>query len=102
MRRSRGFKSERVANPRERNGFKDDACVHAKSLQSCPAFCDPMDYNPPGSSVQGFSRQEYWRRLPCPPPGDLLDPVIEPMSLSSPALASGFFTTSTTWEALQG
>ena len=24
----------------------------------------------------GFSRQEYWTGLPCPPPGDLLDPGI--------------------------
>ena len=32
-----------------------------------------------------FSKQEYWSRLPCPPPGDLPDPGIEPMSLSSPA-----------------
>jgi len=34
-----------------------------------------------------------------PLPGDLSDPRIEPMSLMSPALAGGFFTTSTTWEA---
>ena len=46
-----------------------------------------------------FSRQEYWSGLPCPPPGDLPDPGIEPMSLMSPALAGGFFTTSATWEA---
>ena len=38
----------------------------------------------------GFSRQEYWSRLTFPPPGDLLDPGIEPMS---PALAGEFFTT---------
>ena len=47
----------------------------------------------------GFSRQEYWSGLPCPPPADLPDPGIEPVSLMSPALAGGFFTTSTTWEA---
>ena len=47
----------------------------------------------------GLSRQEYWRELPCPSPGDLADPGIEPVSLMSPALAGGFFTTSTTWEA---
>ena len=47
----------------------------------------------------GFSRQEYWSGLPCPPPGDFPDPGIEPMSLMSPALAGGFFTTSATWEA---
>lgn len=30
---------------------------------------------------KGFSRQEYWSGLPCPPPGDLLDPEIKPMSV---------------------
>ena len=47
----------------------------------------------------GFSRQEYCSGLPCPAPGDLFDPGIEPTSLVSPALAGGFFTTSATWEA---
>ena len=46
-----------------------------------------------------FSRQEYWSRLPCPPPGALPNPGIKPTSLMSPALAGGFFTTSNTWEA---
>ena len=50
----------------------------------------------------GFSRQEYWSGLPWPPPRDLPEPGIEPMSLMSPALASGFFTTSTTWETPEG
>ena len=40
----------------------------------------------------GFSRQEYWSRLPCPPPGDLPDAGIETMSLASPALGGRFFT----------
>jgi len=40
-----------------------------------------------------FSRQEYWSRLPFPPPGDLPNPEIKPMSPESLALASGFFTT---------
>ena len=34
--------------------------------------------------------------MPCPPPGDLPDPGIEPTSLMSPALAEGFFTISAT------
>ena len=42
---------------------------------------------------RGFSRQEYWSGLPCPPPGDLPKLGIEPVSLMSPALAGGFFTT---------
>ena len=46
----------------------------------------------------GLSGQEYWSGLPCPPPGDLPDPGIKPMSLASPALAGRFFTTSTPWE----
>ena len=45
----------------------------------------------------GFSRQEYWSGLPCPPVGDLPDPGMEPMSLASPALAGRLFTTSATW-----
>ena len=57
----------------------------------------------------GFSRQDYSSQFSCPPPGDLLNPRIKPMSLRSPALAGRvffgfffffFFTTSTTWEAL--
>ena len=39
--------------------------------QSCPALNDPKDYRPPGSSVHGFPRQEYWSGLSYPPPGDL-------------------------------
>ena len=49
----------------------------------------------------GFPRQEYWSGLPCPPPGDFPNSGIEPMSLMSPPLTDGFFTTSTTWEAPQ-
>ena len=38
----------------------------------------------------GLSRQEHWSELPCPPPGDLLNPGLEPKSLKSPALAGEF------------
>ena len=48
--------------------------------QSCPAFCNPMNCSPPGSSVHEFSRQEYWSGLPFPSPGDLPNPGIEPGS----------------------
>ena len=41
----------------------------------------------------GFPRQENWSGLPFPPPGDLPDPGMEPVSPVSPALAGGFFTT---------
>ena len=48
----------------------------------------------------GFSRQESWSGLPCPPPGDLPNPGIEPAFLPSPALGGGVFSTRITWEAL--
>ena len=47
----------------------------------------------------GFSRQEYWSGLPCPPPGHLPHPGTESLSLMSPALTGKFFTTRATWEA---
>ena len=40
-----------------------------------------------------FSRQEYWSGLPFPPPGNLPNPGMEPVSPASPALAGGFFIT---------
>ena len=48
----------------------------------------------------GFSRQEYWSGLACPPSGDIPDPGIKPASLMSPALAGEFFTTGSTWKVL--
>ena len=39
-----------------------------------------------------FTRQEYWSGLPCPSPGDLPEPGMEPASLMSPALVGGFLT----------
>ena len=76
------------------------AYIPARSLQVCPTLYDPMDHGPPGFLSMGFSRQEYWSELSCPPPGDLPDPAIKLASLASLALVSGwFFTTSVTWEA---
>ena len=46
-----------------------------------------------------LSRQEYWSGLPFPTPGDLPNPGTEPESPASPALAGGFFTNYTAWEA---
>ena len=111
------------------------ATATAKSLQSCPTLCDPIDLSPPGCPVPGilqartlewvaisfsnawkrkvkvkslsrvrlfatpwtaahqappslgFSKQEHWSGVSFPPPGGLLDPGIEAMSLASPALA---------------
>ena len=49
----------------------------------------------------GFSRKGYWSGFPCPPPGDLPDPEIKPVSLRSPAFAGGFLTPSHTWGIYQ-
>ena len=80
----------------------DEFCcwMRAELLQSCLTLCNAIDCSRQESSSMGFSRQEYWIGLPCPPPGDLPDPGIKPASLTSPALAGGFFTTSATWEPL--
>ena len=47
----------------------------------------------------GFSRQECWSGLPCPPAGNHPKSGMEPESPASPALAGRFFTTNATWEA---
>ena len=60
--------------------------------------CDPMDCRPPSSSDHGIFQAEYWSVLPFPSPGDLSNPGIEAMPLTSPALAGGFFTSSATWK----
>ena len=59
----------------------------------------PLERSLPGSCVCGILRREYWSGLPCPPPGNLPDLGIEPLSLMSPALAGRLFATSATWGA---
>ena len=54
------------------------------------SVCDPMHIARQAPLSMGFSRQEYWSRVPFPPPGDLPSPGIEP---TSPSLAGRFFTT---------
>ena len=75
--------------------------MYAKSLQSYPTLCDPMDCSPPGSSVHGILQARIWSGLPCPPPGIFPTQGSNPFLFMPPALAGRFFTTSTTWEALK-
>ena len=56
----------------------------------CLTLCDPMDCSPTGSFVYGILQARIKSRLTFPFPGDLPNPEIKP---TSPALASGFFTT---------
>ena len=69
-------------------------CVCA---QSCPTVCNSMNHSPDYKNQiplsMGFSMQEHWSGLPCPTPGDLPNPQIEPKSPASPPLAGRFFTT---------
>ena len=60
-------------------------CVYAQLLQSC-LFATPWTMAHEASLSIGFSWQEYWSGLPCPPPGDLPDPRIEPTSPVSPTV----------------
>ena len=79
-------------------------CVCAKymlsSFSRVRLFVTPWTVAHQAPLSMGFSRQGYWRGLPCPPPGDLPNPGTEPASLASPALAGGFLTTSAPLEAL--
>ena len=74
--------------------------MHAKSLSPVWLFVTLWTVARQAPLSTGFSRQEYWSGLPSPPPGDLMDPGIEPSSFTSPALAGRFFffTTSACWE----
>ena len=75
--------------------------VGAQSLSRVRLFATPWTVAHQAPLSTGFSRQGCWSGLPYPPPGDLPDPKIKSTSLTSPALAGRFFTTSTTWEALR-
>ena len=92
-------------NIERRDGGTKRYLVFCACMLSC--FSLSASLQPPwtvacqASLTMGFSKQEYWSRLPCPPPGDFLDSGIEPASLTSPALAGGFFTTNASWEGFR-
>ena len=65
-------------------------CVYA---QSCPTFCNPMDYSLPDSSVHIILQARILEWVAFPSPGDLPNPGIEPESPLSSALAGGFSIT---------
>ena len=66
--------------------------MHARSVVSDSLWFHGLQLTSLFCSM-GFSRQEYWSRLPFSKTGDLPDPGIEPVSPESPALAGRFFTT---------
>ena len=74
-------------------------CLWCAQTLSCVwLFVTPWIAACKASLSMGFSWQEYWSGLPFPPPGDLPNQEMEPMSLMSPALVGEFFTTRTTSE----
>ena len=66
--------------PRSNHLLINHTCaVLCVTAQSCLTLCDPMDRSQAPLSM-GFSRQQYWSGLPCPPPGDLFNPGVKPRS----------------------
>ena len=69
----------------------------AKSLQSCPTLCDPMDGRPPGSSVHGILQAGKLKWAATPSSGDLLNPRIEPTVTCLLHQQVGFYHWATWW-----
>ena len=70
----------------QRGKRKEQDCVHAQSLQSCPALCNPMECNLPGSSVHGILQARIQEWVAFPPPRDLPVQGVEPLVNESLAL----------------
>ena len=86
--------------PKHPSSHSPSKCMCAELLSRVQLFVTPWTVARQAPLSTGFSRQEHWSGLPCPPPGNLPDPGIDSTSLMSPAQAGKFFITSTTWEAL--
>ena len=69
------------------------SCMHAKSLQSCPALCDPWAIAHQAPLSMEFSKQEYWSGLLYPPQVDLSDPGDQTRVFCSSCIAGRFLTT---------
>ena len=96
--RSRDMGSRDMGSLGQEDPLEEGMATNSSILvcaQSFLTLCDPMDCVACLAPLSmEFTSQEYWSRLPCPPPGDFPDPGIQPTSLVSPALAGVFFTTS--------
>ena len=63
------------------------SCVCAKSLQSCPTLCDPMDYSPPGFSVHGILQARIVEWVAMPSSRGSPNSGVKPVSLMSPCIS---------------
>ena len=81
-----------------------DVCVLAMSLQSCQNVCKPMNCSPTGSSVHGILQASVLEWAAMPSSRGSSQPRMEPLSLTSSALAGRFITTSgeAWWAAVYG
>ena len=82
-----------VMNFEELGIILDCACTGTHTLNCIQSLVIPWTVARQAPPSMGFSRQEYWSGLPFPTPGESSRSGIESMSLVSPALADGFFTT---------
>ena len=73
-------------------------CMCDKSLQLCLTLCDSVDSSLPGSSVHGILQARILEGVATSFPRRSSPPRIEPMSVTSPALANWIFTAGATWE----
>ena len=76
------------------------ACVGTKSLQLCLTLRNPMDCSAPGSPVHGILQARTLEWVAVSSSRECPDPGMEFTSLTSPALAGTFFTTSAAWFSL--
>ena len=87
---SRALKLNCIRNIKSQRQSRKILCVlrHFSHVQLCVTLWTIAHQAP---LAMGFSGQEHWSGLPCPPPGDLPDPEVEPMSLMFPALSGVLF-----------
>ena len=90
---SSGIKKILIILPRPFKSAYVTIRVFMLSLYSLQLFATPRTVAHQALLSMGVSRQEYWTGLPCPSPGNLPNPGIEPASLTSSASADRFFTT---------
>ena len=88
------FADQREHPPTERQAEQSEQLLHCYNqgraillsrFSRVGLFATPWTVALQAPLSMGFSRQEYWRGLPFPSPGDLPDPGMEPTSLMSPA-----------------
>ena len=72
----------RVKRHTHKPGSPHQSESESEVAQLCLTVCYPWTVAHQAPPSVGFSRQEYWSGLPFPSPGDLLDPGIEPRSLT--------------------